>query len=369
MILLFLFVFFVTVELFYYLFFFARLHFLKNEFLSDNQPPISVIICAKNESENLLNNLPLFFNQKYPEFEIVIVDDCSVDDTYDILKAYEANHANLKIVTLRESERFEGGKKFALTMGIKASKHEFLLFTDADCTPKSENWIAEFAKRFTENKEIVLGYSGYQKTKGFLNKLIRFDAFFIGLQYLSYALAKTPYMGVGRNMAYTKTLFFKNKGFSKHQHIVSGDDDLFVNQTANSHNTVIVTSTDSQTISPAKTTFLSWNNQKKRHLTTGKFYKLKHTLLLSAFFFSKLGVLVFFAINLSLLNLTEIVGAIFVFRMIIQLLIFYKPMKMLGESDLLPFSPLFDVILLFIYPFFVVSNIIFKPAKWKRNLN
>lgn len=353
------------VQLFYYLKIFRKLAFHKQEGLPPHNEPVSVIICAKNEAKNLHKNIPLFFAQEYPEFQVVVVNDCSSDESGEILEEFERKYPNLHVVTLKEDEINEHDKKLALTLGIKGAKYELLLLTDADCVPVSKHWIAAMARNFTAGTDIVLGYGGYKKSKGFLNKLIRFDTFFIALQYLSYALDRNTYMGIGRNLAYRKSLFFKNKGFATHYHIQSGDDDLFINRVAKRDNVRVESSADSITLSEPKTTYRTWFNQKRRHITTARHYKSKHQFMLALFTTSSY---VFFLLALVLLlfrfELYVILGLL-VFRYLIQFIIFKKAMDKLGERDLLFLSPILELVLLFYYPSFSVGNLFGKKQKWK----
>ncbi len=212
-------------------------------------------------------------------------------------------------------------------MGIKAAKNDLIVFTDEDCKPSSKEWLSAISNGFNEGKEIVLGYGAYEKQGGILNALIRFDAIYIAIKYLSFAKLGVPYMGVGRNMAYRKDLFFKNIGFANHQHIKSGDDDLFVNETGNSKNTEVVIGSLTSTISKPKESFKEWFHQKRRHLTTGKQYKISHLLLLGVLS----GSVVIYHVSFLFLILAmfnwEIVLAVFGLRMVVQMLIFQQSEK------------------------------------------
>lgn len=327
---------------------------------------VSVIICARNESETLLENIPLFLAQKYPEFELVVVDDCSLDDTENVLRAFAGRHANFKAVYLKENQWYWGGKKFALTMGIKAAKHDTVLLTDADCKPRNNQWIENMMIPFEKGASIVLGYGAYQKRSGFLNQLIRFDAFHIALQYMSFALASVPYMGVGRNLAYHKELFFRNKGFASHQHIPSGDDDLFIRDVATKTNTSIQPDADGHTLSVPENNFSSWMQQKKRHITTGNHYKFRHQLLLALFFLSRFTLFLLFPALLIFNYHPEWVGGLVAFRIIVQYAVLYPCMKKLSETDLWLFSPFLELVLLAIYPIFAVSNLFTPKNKWRK---
>ena len=327
--------------------------------------PVSVIISARNEAKNLAENLPLFLEQDYPDFEVVVINDCSLDDSEDLLKEIQKKYPRLKIVTVTENDRFKTGKKFALTMGIKAAQNEHLLFTDADCKPASVKWIKHMAANFTGDTEIVLGYSPYFKTKNFLNPFIRFETLKTAVNYLSAALAGNPYMGIGRNLAYTKTLFFKNKGFASHMHVMSGDDDLFVNQNADIDNTVIEIHPDAFTYSDAKSTFSSLYKQKKRHMGVGKLYKNKHRRMLS--FDALSGFLFYILLILCLVfNFEPLLAlGLFLFRLICQVIIYYKVFRKLDGKNLLWYLPVFDIVYYVYLNIFGLIGTFIKTTQWK----
>ena len=327
--------------------------------------PVSVIISARNEADKLPENLPPILEQNYPDFEVIVVNDCSVDNSENVLKEIQLKYPNLKIVTVVENDRHKTGKKFALTMGIKASKNEHLLFTDADCKPASTDWISRMAANFSGSTEIVLGYSPYYKTRGFLNSLIRFETSKTAINYLSTALAGNAYMGIGRNLAYTKTLFFKNKGFASHMHVMSGDDDLFVNQNATADNTAIEIHPDAFTFSDAKNTFASLFVQKRRHMGVGKLYKNKHRRMLS--FDALTGFLFYLSLILCLaLNYYPLPAlGLYVFRLIMQMIVYYKVFGKLDVKNLLWYLPLFDLVYYVYLNIFGLIGTFIKTTQWK----
>lgn len=331
---------------------------------STSLEPVSVIICARNEDENLTEFLPKILTQDYPEFEVIVVNDCSWDNTETVIDEFAKIFPNLKKVNIKEDAYYKHGKKFAVMVGIKGAKYENLVFTDADCYPASENWLKEMASAFSDKKEIILGYGAYIKTQGLLNSLIRFDAFTIALSYMSAAMKGKAYMGVGRNLGYKKTLFFKHKGFSSHYHINSGDDDLFVNEAATTENTNVCISHDSVTYSKAKTQFADWRRQKMRHLTTAPHYtvssrsKIAMDFLFKYLFFAMLVVLFCF-------KGTVLIGlSLFFLKMLFQMIIFNRAAKKFNEPDLWVLAFFYEIVLLIIYPIFHISKMFHKPNKW-----
>ncbi len=328
--------------------------------------PISVLVCAKNEAENLKKNLPLFLAQDYPNFELVLINDGSTDATLKVMQRIQKEHEAIKIVNVKSVEAFWGNKKYALTLGIKASSHEHLLFTDADCKPSSNQWIKEMTGHFSNEKLIVIGYGAYQKIpKSFLNKLIRFETLLTALQYFSYAKLGQPYMGVGRNLAYTKSLFFSANGFISHMNIKSGDDDLFVNEVATSSNTALCSSDAGFTESVPKKTYADWILQKRRHVSTASFYKTKHKVMLALFYISQILFLILAIVLISSLQFWQIVVGLIVMRYLVAYISLATAMKKLKESDLIVFIPLLELFLIVSQFSIFIKNLTSKPTHWK----
>ncbi|TWR29100.1 glycosyltransferase [Mucilaginibacter pallidiroseus] len=327
--------------------------------------PVSVVISARNEARNLIENLPYILQQNYPDFEVVVINDCSTDNSDEVLLDIKSEFPHLKIVTITEHARYKTGKKFALTLGIKAAKNEHLLFTDADCKPATLNWITRMAANFNGSTQIVLGYSPYIRTNNFLNPIIRFETIKTAINYLSTALTGNPYMGIGRNLAYTKSLFFGAKGFAAHMHVMSGDDDLFVNQNATSTNTAIEVHPDTFTFTDAKTTIGSWYRQKRRHMGVGKLYKNKHRRMLS--FDALSGSLFYILLILCLaFNFEPLwVLGLYIFRLILQYIIYRKSFKMLNGADLLWSLPFLDIFYYIYLNVFGLIGTFIKTSRWK----
>lgn len=353
------------VQVSYYLFLYARIAFHKPKppVLSDE--PFSIVIAAKNESKNLSNFLKEILEQKHPKYQVVVVNDCSWDSTEKVLEEFADAYPHLKITTLIEQEKYRHGKKFALAIGIKGAEFDKLIFTDADCRPASLNWASIMASGLKNEKEIVIGYGAYQKEKGLLNAWIRFDTAFNAMQYLSYALAGIPYMGTGRNLAYTRQLFFRNKGFAKHQHILSGDDDLFINAVANKKNTVVQLHPEAFTYSLTEKTFIGWLRQKRRHMSASAHYRFIHRFLLGGFYASQI---LFYASLIALLLLKtdyRIIAVIFLFRLIIQWPVTILAFLKLKEKGLLIFTLIFDIFVTLLYPILAIINLFNKKHTWK----
>ena len=365
-ILFFAFVVIVGVQVIYYLTFFFSFAIKSEEIQTRKHIPVSVIVCAKNEAENLEQNLPELLNQNYSNFEIVLVNDGSVDDTLQIMERFQSAHSNIKIVNVKTNEAFWGNKKYALTLGIKAATNDFLVFTDADCKPNSEHWLAHMSSKFSNQKAIVLGYGAYAKKRfSLLNQLIRFETVFTALQYFSFAALKSPYMGVGRNMAYRKELFFINNGFNGHMAVKSGDDDLFINEVADSSNTAICVSKESFTISEPKSSFKDWFLQKRRHVSTSKFYKSKHKALLGLFYISQL---LFWVLAILLLILGydwQWLLAFVLLRFVCQLLCFGFTAKKLNDVQLIFTAPFLEIFLISTQLSIFIANLISTPKHWK----
>lgn len=355
-----------SIQVFYYIFFFTRLAFYKLKQQTVTQThPVSVIICSRDEAGNLVKNLPGALVQKYrTTHEVIVVNDNSFDESKYILEEYQRTFKQLKLVELKQEARFIPGKKYPLSVGIKTAKYEIVLLTDADCVPASEFWIEKMQEGFTDGTEIVLGYGALHKKKGFFNKLVRWETFQTALQYLSYSRAGLTYMGVGRNLSYKKTVFFRHKGFSSHNHVPGGDDDLFINKAANKKNTAIVIDKDAFTLSEPPKNWKDWVKQKNRHYTTSKYYKFVHKFLLGLYAFSHFLFYPLLILSIVFYNWQQAL-IVFCIRLLIQGFIMFKTTSKLDEKDLFPWFLVLDVWMFFYYLRFS-SALVRRPKKeWK----
>jgi cellulose synthase/poly-beta-1,6-N-acetylglucosamine synthase-like glycosyltransferase len=356
------------IQLYYYWIYFSRLAYYKPKSKNSYSGPVSVVISVRNEYNNLTKNLQYILSQDYHDYEVVVVDDASDDDSAHFLQQMEAKYKHLKVVSLKESVNFFKGKKLPLSVGIKSAKSDVVLLTDADCRPSGPHWITRMADNFEGSTELVLGYGGYEKRPGLLNKLIRFDTLFVAMQYLSMALSGKPYMGVGRNLAYKKELFFRVKGFTSHYKILAGEDDLFVNQTANKHNVAIEVSPHAHTFSTPKNSFRAWLQQKQRHLTTRKYYKRNHRRMMGLFSFTHfiyypLLLAIFLLSGVGMISL--LAAGIFLLRFFTQLIIFSRVSNKFNEQNIFPFSFLFDLVYPFINFIFVLASLFYNKQTWR----
>lgn len=335
-------------QLLYVVFIYGRLAFYKQKSASTDLPPLSVIIAARNEADNIYENLPFILDQNYPDFEVIVIVNQSTDESKHIIQAYQQQYSNLRFSIVEKSKHLRPGKKLSVTLGIKAAKNEHLVFTDADCRPASKNWLKEIASQFSEKSELVLGYGPYTTKKGFLNKLIRFDTAWIAINYFSFALARLPYMGVGRNMAYTKTLFDRANGFKSHYSLPSGDDDLFIQEAAKKKNYSIALHPEGFCYSEPQKTWESWVRQKSRHHSTSDRYQVIKKALLGIY---PLTLLLMYILFITLMFREEfrwitlaVFGLIIGIKWLIQGRCFYK-INERSFVSFLPFSDLFYAIL------------------------
>ena len=356
-----------------------QLYFLFRYFLSfvnsnteNSRPPekkeaVSVIICAHNELKNLQNNLPRFLNQEYDDYEIIVVNDRSNDGSSEWLEKQVKLYPAMKSLHIYTTPENYNPKKFALMQGIESAKNDIILLSDADCYPSSVRWIDRMSQSFTSSISIVLGASLYKKRKGFLNQFIRFETLQTALLYLSFAFQKEAYMGVGRNLAYRKTFFLAHDGFNDLQSIMGGDDDLWVNRHANADNTQICTHPESLTFSNPKETWRSFFNQKKRHLSVGKYYRFKDKVKLGLFHFSQSLLWILIILVFMMGNPTDclILSSLFLLHLIGQYVVFYKLSINFGTSFTQYNLPVLEILFVFYYWIWGIYASLTKHLKWK----
>ena len=367
-----------AVQIFFWLYFFSRLAFYKEtnneqpatnneqpatnneQPATNNAPPVSVIICARNEEENLRNHLDRILNQTYRSYEVLVVDHKSSDNSLNVLSSLQHKFKHLRIVNFEDKKP---GKKFALAKGIEQARYDILLLTDADCVPATTNWIQKMVEGMNENTQVVLGVAPYDETPGPLNKFIRFEACYTAMQYLAFALAGLPYMGVGRNLAYRRELFDQTGGFRRHEHLASGDDDLFINEVAHKGNVGIRLNPDTFVFSKPKTTWREYYRQKTRHFSTGKHYKLKHRILLFLLTMSHLlhYILGFFFVTLKISTIFALLG--YAVRMGVVMAICSLILNKLQHRSLRLWVPALDAALVIFYFVFSPSVLMNKDTQ------
>ena len=352
--------------LFYSLVAIALLAYKRKSDPKANPSGISVIISSKNELENLKVLIPKLMKQNHPEYEVILVDDRSTDETYDHYIDLDHQQNNFKLVRIDSTPDHINNKKYALTLGIRAARYDYVLLTDADCNPESNNWVQEMSLGFdTDKKNFVIGFSQYLEAPGLLNLFIRYETLLTAISYVGLGLLGRPYMAVGRNFAYKKSFFLDNKGFGKFQNVVGGDDDLLANQHARSRNTTIVLSADATVYSKPETSWGNFLRQKTRHLSVGKHYRFTDKLLLGLLTLSKiLFWFCFIAVIMSVFE-TYLVLACFFIVMVSLLSSLLLLGKKTGSKSSIWMLPILDFIYLFYYISTSLRVLFTKKVKWK----
>jgi poly-beta-1,6-N-acetyl-D-glucosamine synthase len=357
---------FAAIQFFYVVFFQGKLAFYKKKSVEKQQlPSLSVIIAARNESDNLFTNLPSILEQNYPDFEVIVVNHQSIDESYHVLNAYKMKYPHLKIVEVERSKHIGVGKKLPLTLGIKSAKNEHLVFTDADCMPASKEWLKEIASCFSEKKEIVIGYGPYKEEDGLLNKLIRLDTTMIAMNYFSMALSRVPYMAVGRNLAYKKSTFNGVNGFKSHYAVSSGDDDLFIQQAAKKKNYTIQIDPKSFVFSTGKEDWTTWYQQKTRHYSTSSRYSKFKKAILGVYPLSLLVMLGLFCYLLTDNEFRWLSVSVFSFVLVVKWLIQGLCFSKLGSKKFITFLPILDAFYAIFIPILYYSTDKKKLNNWK----
>lgn len=357
-------------QLYFYLRYIGGILYRRQRFTSENEgekPGVSVIVCARNEQENMDQYLQSLLSQEYPEYEVIVVDDGSEDETGDVIESYAQQSPRLRRTFIPHNANVGSTKKLGLTLAAKAAKYDYLLLTDADCRPESKYWIEAMMQGFKKPEtEIVLGYGAYFSRETALNRLIRFDTLFNGLHYLGAAATRRPYMGVGRNLAYKKETFFRTGGFTHLMTNRSGDDDLLINRIATRKNTAVVTVPESVTWSLPKSNLREWMQQKRRHLSVSPKYKFASKLHLSlepmtrgAFY----GLLIAIAILCGPLGWI-VAAAAYVLRLAIQLLIINLGAARLGQRKVGAELIAYDIWMPVMQLVLMMSAPLYRNSRW-----
>lgn len=356
---LFIFFFCLSIKLGFALLYYLRLALYKvptkNNVKNTENQSVSVIVCYHNESKNAISSLHNLSRIKAKNLEIVLVDDMSTDDTFSQLSA---NLSSIMRVVQNTTEH--KGKKMALSHGINNAKYDWLLMTDADCRV-GEKWVKSM-RSMSLDHQIVLGYAPLDRSKSWIGKFARYETYYTALQYLSFALAGRPYMGVGRNLMYHRNIFDDADGFTSHTDIASGDDDLLINYAANAVNTTICLDPESFVYSPGKETFSSFIRQKTRHVSSSHRYRWVDKLLLGLSSISQMGLYILAVVLLfsQYSSWVLLLPAYWLLMMMIQ----YPICKKLHSIDLWLLYPVYDMAMAMYYIIMIPFTFIKKQNTW-----
>lgn len=238
--------------------------------------PVSVVITAHNMAAHLKKNLPLILEQNYDTFEVIVVNDASTDDTEDVLKLFEQKYPNLYHTFTPETAKYVSHKKLALTLGIRAAKYEWLVFTEANCMPAGPDWLHTLSRNFTADTNIVIGYTNYQEDEDgrWFSRKIIFDRLYHQMYHLYQAQHYRAVKATGCNLAYRKSFFTSHKGFSNHLDLLRGSNELFVNNYADyKEGTRVELSPDSFVYQAIPEPHRLWREDKVFYMETRRHYE------------------------------------------------------------------------------------------------
>lgn len=300
-------------------------------------PQFSIVITAHDNANELERNLPTILSQIYePGYEVIVVDESSTDNTEDVLKLMKKRFTNLYTTFIPESSHYLSRKKLALTIGIKAAKNEWIILTDADCRPQSENWLKAISGYCTEDKDMVIGYTNYRhEAKCFY----RFERMLISCYLLHTANANMPYRYNGNNLALRKSVFMAHNGFLKNLKFLRGEYDFIVNEYAQHGRTAIAISQDS-IMRQDRPSRKSWTDtgvyymETRRHLHRSFRYRMLFnidTFMLHFNYISLAGICAWAILHGNNIIMTTAVASIII-TLAIRIIIAHKAIKSFEES-------------------------------------
>jgi cellulose synthase/poly-beta-1,6-N-acetylglucosamine synthase-like glycosyltransferase len=215
----------------YILFFHLGFRKLKAHKLKDKNdlPPLTVIVCAKDEEQNIERCIRSILDQDYPKdkFSIIAVNDRSDDKTGEILDSLSTENEQVKVLHLSTCPPGASPKKNAISHAIKICETEYVVATDAD-TQHMSKWLQTYGSMCYEKLGAATGICLYKKDE-YKSKWEENWQSMQTIENLSYSLVIAGAMvngfaitAHGGNMLFRKDLFIDDNALKKN--IVTGDD-------------------------------------------------------------------------------------------------------------------------------------------------
>ena len=310
---------------------------------------ISVVVAAKNEEDNIPNLISALGNQDYDRnlFEVIIVDDNSSDKTYERTQQLISGKKNFSVI--KADLKTLPGKKGALTIGIKRTKYDFIMITDADCTPQKD-WIKTYSGIFSKGFDFIFGVAPFNKENSFINNLSCFENIRSSILTFTAAIIGLPYSAAARNFGFKKSSFEKIKGYSNTLETLSGDDDLLLREAVKNKMKIgLAADKNSFVYSKTKNNLKDYLRQKARHTETSLYYLLAHKLFLGFWHLLNLS----FLFSPVLIFVDSIFLSLFLVKIIADVIVVFNLQKYFGYG----FNLLMIFYLQLTYEFFLILNL------------
>jgi len=305
---------------------------MEGDMPDEQKPGVSVIVYAQNQGDALLRNLPSLLDSDYPNFEVIVVDDCSNDETQDVLTIMEQRNENIFHTKLTDRVRNMSHRKLALLLGVKAAHYDIILTTKAQCVPVSKSWISKMVRNFSSGTDFVIGPIAYEGRAGILSRFSQYDLFQRMVNMFGITLSYCAFSGWGDNMAFRKHLLFdnNNQAFHKHLYLHPGEDDLFVNAMAKRNNVAVECGNESMVILQETPLRPAWKKDRQNRAFTSKFYRMAPKFIKGIDYLSRylcalagIALLVWAGMNMSWIVLAVTIVLSLILMAIVSSLTYY----------------------------------------------
>ncbi len=173
--------------------------------------PMSLLITFRNEEANLKDNLPSLFENGNNAYEVVAVDNCSQDNSLDVLTSLKNEHPNLRISSLRQFTFHSD--KMAHNIALKAACHDWVTVIPPSINVTGKEWLREISSRLDTDNQVSVGYSNIAPKSSFFNLLFRCELFFQQLKSFGFIVNRLPFVISQENVVFNKQQYFNVGGF------------------------------------------------------------------------------------------------------------------------------------------------------------
>lgn len=201
--------------------FFMQIYFLLRYYLKlarhrdddpiQNSNRISIILSVRNEEQHIREILDKFKEQQFEDYQILVINVHSEDNTDGILNVLAETNPKLKVTTLSQETQFS--EKQIINIGLKGASSPWIVLLTSSTGEINPDWLANMNGLLSAETDLVVAYTNIERLKGFRNLICRLERFSQFMISGAWTLAGKPFVFNENNVLFKKTMYFDTLGF------------------------------------------------------------------------------------------------------------------------------------------------------------